>query len=185
MKQLPHAYLALYFPSINKPTLTNRSKRKLFKEQFLLKILILFTMNKKQGDQIQFSPRKKTVEKGKWIQNQSTHYSSRRIVIKNRQSINLTRNFFICLKMFSALLNLLQYILTSQLCVCDETDSNKTKKQKQKKHTHTQTQWYGFSHCLKRLFCNRYLLLQDFSLPYLLHSNLMTMHSKRWYSVLT
>ena len=136
-------------------------------------------MSRKQGDQRQFSPQKKTVEKGKWIQNQSTHCNGRRIVLKNRHFINSTRNFFICLKMFSATSNLPQYILTSQLCVCDETDSN----QKELKKTHTQ--WYGFSHCPKRLFCGRYLSLQDFSLSYLLYSNLMMMHSKRRYSVLT
>ena len=33
---------------------------------------------------------------------------------------------------------------------------------KNKKKTHTQ--WYGFSHCPKRLFCGRYLSLQDFNL---------------------
>ena len=99
-------------------------------------------MSRKQGDQRQFSPQKKTVEKGKWIQNQSTHCNGRRIVLKNRHFINSTRNFFICLKMFSATSNLPQYILTSQLCVCDETDSNQ---KELKKNTHTMVWFFSLS----------------------------------------
>ena len=48
----------------------------------------------KQGDQIQFSPEKKTVEKGKWIHHLSTHRTGRWIVLWNNLLINSTRIFF-------------------------------------------------------------------------------------------
>ena len=54
-------------------------------------------MNKKQGDQMQFSLEER-LEKRNWIH--PTHFTSRGIVLQN-QFINSTRNSFICLKMFS------------------------------------------------------------------------------------
>ena len=114
-------------------------------------------MNKKQGDQIQLSPRKKkTVEKGKWIQNQPTYYNSRRIVLKKQANHQFDKKLFHLSEKFSASSNLPQYKLTSYYVYVMRLIQIK----KNKKKTHTQ--WYGFFSLSEKIVLRQVFIASGF-----------------------